>query len=214
MNISTAGVPKDGAPELFTYVDEVIEDCIIDSKYWGTDNFIGRQVAGYDRPLVLISHEAADACAKAADILRKSGFLMKIFDAYRPQRAVDDFIKWVEDEEDIRRKPIHYPDVDKKDFFELGYVAKKSGHTRGSAIDLTIVDMETHLELDMGSIFDFMGPRSHLDAKGLTKVQMSNRAILSDAMTKCGFAVYAYEWWHFSLKDEPYPGMYFDFSIR
>ena len=214
MNISTAAIPKDGVPELFVYVDEVIEDCIIDAKYWGTDNLVGRQVAGYDRPLAVMSLEAANACVKAADILRKRGFIMKIFDAYRPQRAVDDFVNWAEDEEDIRRKPIHYPDVNKKDFFELGYVMKKSGHTRGSAVDLTIVNMKTRQELDMGSIFDFMGPRSHLDAKGLTKTQKSNRNILSDAMTQCGFAAYAYEWWHFSLKDEPYPGMYFDFSIR
>jgi len=214
MNISTAGVPKDGAPELFVYVDEVIEDCIIDAKYWGTDNFMGRQAVGYERPLVVMSLEVANACVKAADILRKRGFLMKIFDAYRPQRAVDDFIKWTEDMEDMRRKPVHYPDVDKKDFLELGYVSKKSGHTRGCAVDLTIVDMKTCQEIDMGSIFDFMGPRSHLDATGLTKAQKSHRAILSGAMTQCGFETYAYEWWHFSLKKEPYPGMYFDFSIR
>ena len=214
MNTSTAGVPKDGISELFVYVDEVIEDCIIDPKYWGTDNYVGRQIIGYDRPLVVASRDAADACAKAADILRKRGFLMKIFDAYRPQKAVEDFANWINDAEDIRRKPIHYPNIDKKDFFKLGYVAKKSGHTRGSSVDLTIVDMKTHQEVDMGSIFDFMDPRSHLDAKGLTKGQKANRAILCDAMTACGFEPYAYEWWHFILKDEPYPGMYFDFSIR
>ena len=214
INISTAGVPKDGVPELFVYVDEVIGDCIIDAKYWGTDNFMGRQVIGYDRPLVVMSREAADACVKAADILRKQGFLMKIFDAYRPQKAVDDFVCWGKDVEDIRRKPVHYPDVDKKEVFKLGYIAVKSGHTRGSAVDLTVVDIKTHQEADMGSIFDFMGARSHLDAEGLTETQKTNRAVLNSAMTACGFEAYAYEWWHFSLKNEPYPDKYFDFSIR
>jgi len=214
MNISTTGIPKDGVPEPFIYVDEIIEDCIIDAKYWGTDNFIGRRINGYDSPLVVMSKDAADACAKAADILRKRGYFMKIFDAYRPQKAVDDFINWAKDVKDIRRKPIHYPEVDKKDFFKLGYVSEKSGHTRGSAVDLTIVDMKTHQELDMGSIFDFMGPRSHLDADGLTELQKSNRAILISAMTECGFETYACEWWHFRLKTEPYPDTYFDFPIR
>ena len=175
---------------------------------------MGRQVVGYGRPLVVISKHAADACVLAADILRKRGFLMKIFDGYRPQRAVDDFMRWAEDVEDVRRKPIHYPDVDKKDFFKLGYIAEKSGHTRGSAVDLTIVDMKTHQELDMGSIYDFLGPLSHLDAEGITKIQESNRAILGDVMTACGFEPYAYEWWHFILKDEPWPDTYFDFSIK
>ncbi|GHS95194.1 D-alanyl-D-alanine dipeptidase [Synergistales bacterium] len=214
MNVSTLRVPKDGLMESFVYVDEVIEDSIIDAKYWGTDNFIGRRIDGYDRPLVVMSGDAANACAKVADILRGRGFLLKIFDAYRPQKAVNDFVRWAEDTGDICRKPIHYPEVDKRDFFKLGYVAKKSGHTRGSAVDLTVVDIKTRQELDMGTIFDFMGPRSHLDAKDLTELQKANRAILSEAMQSCGFETYAYEWWHFSLKNEPHPNEYFDFPIR
>jgi D-alanyl-D-alanine dipeptidase len=130
---------------------------------------------------------------------------------------VDDFVRWAEDAEDIRRKPIHYPEVDKKDLFKLGYIAKRSGHTRGSAVDLTVVDGRTRQELDMGTIFDFMGARSHVVTEGRTKItsaQEDNRSLLRDAMTASGFEPYAWEWWHFSLKDEPYPDTYFDFPVR
>ena len=214
MNISTAGVPKKGLPEGFVYIDELIEDCIVDAKYWGTDNFIGRRIDGYESPLVVMSREAAERCVEVANRLRGKGYLLKIYDACRPQRAVDDFMRWAADIPDIRRKPVHYPNVDKKDFFDLGYVAKKSGHSRGSAVDLTVVDAKTHQELDMGSIFDYLDPRSHIVVEGLTDLQEANRRVLRDAMTACGFATYEYEWWHFSLEKEPYPDTYFDFPIR
>jgi D-alanyl-D-alanine dipeptidase len=214
MNVSTAEVHKDGLPEGFVYIDELIEDCIADAKYWGTDNFAGRRIDGYESPLVVMTREAAACCVRAADILRGRGYWLKIYDAYRPQRAVDDFARWVADVNDIRRKPIHYPRVDKKDFFALGYVAERSGHTRGSAVDLTLVDAQTCQELDMGTVFDFMDPRSHIAAQGLTDQQEANRAILRDAMMASGFEAYAFEWWHFSLRQEPYPETYFDFSVR
>ena len=214
MNISTAGVRKEGLPGGFVYIDEVIEDAIIDAKYWGTDNFIGRRIDGYERPLAAASREVAEGCAEAAKILRERGFFLKIYDAYRPQRAVDDFVRWAADLDDIRRKPVHYPRVDKKDFFALGYIAGRSGHTRGCAADLTLVDRDTRQELDMGSVFDFMDSRSHLSAAGLTEHQQANRALLSGAMTACGFVPYEFEWWHFSLEKEPYPDTYFDFPIR
>ncbi|NLL37275.1 MAG: M15 family metallopeptidase [Fretibacterium sp.] len=214
MNISTAGVPKDGLPEGFVYIDEWIEDCIIDAKYWGTDNFIGSQVDGYERPLVVMARSVAEGCVRAAELLRPQGFLMKFYDSYRPQRAVDHFVRWASDVEDIRRKPVHYPGVDKKDFFELGYVAKRSGHTRGCAVDLTLVDARTHQELDMGSIFDFFSPRSHVITEGLTERQEANRSILRSAMSLSGFSLYDCEWWHFSLKNEPHSDVYFDFPIR
>ncbi|MDR1379102.1 MAG: M15 family metallopeptidase [Synergistaceae bacterium] len=214
MNVSTIGVHKDGLPEGFVYIDELIEDCVVDAKYWGTDNFIGRGVDGYETPLVVMTHEAAEACVRAADILRKRGYWIKFYDAYRPQKAVDDFVRWVADVDDLRRKPIHYPHVNKKDFIVLGYVAERSGHTRGSAVDLTLVDMETCQELDMGSIFDFMDPRSHIVALGLADYQEANRALLRDAMMVSGFEVYPYEWWHFFLRHEPYPETYFDFPVR
>jgi D-alanyl-D-alanine dipeptidase len=214
MNVCTGGIPKDGLPEGFVYIDDLIEDCVIDQKYWGTDNFAGCQIDGYDRPLVIMTTEAAVGCVKAADNLRKQGFLVKFFDAYRPQRAVNHFMRWGADRNDMRRKPIHYPFVDKAKVFELGYVAEKSAHTRGAAVDLTLVDMKTYLELDMGTIFDFMDPRSHADARGLSPVQEQNRRVLRGAMENSGFVQYPYEWWHYNIAKEPYPDTYFDFPIR
>lgn len=214
MNQSVACIQKDGLPAGFVYIDELIEDCIIDAKYAGTDNFMGRPATGYERPLVVMTAEAAEGCVKAAEILRKQGYIMKIFDAFRPQRAVDDFVRWGDDAADQRRKPVHYPTVEKLQMFEQGYIAKKSGHSRGSSVDLTLVDMKTHQELDMGSIFDFMDERSHHGAAGLTPEQEHNRVILRDAMLACGFKIYQEEWWHYNLVTEPYPATYFDFPIR
>ncbi|MDR2629843.1 MAG: M15 family metallopeptidase [Spirochaetaceae bacterium] len=214
MNVSTSGIPKDGLPEGFVYIDDLIEDCIVDQKYWGTDNFVGCRIDGYERPLVVMTVEAAQGAVKAADLLRNRGFLVKFFDAYRPQRAVNHFMRWGADSADIRRKPIHYPFVDKKRVFELGYVAEKSAHTRGTAVDLTLVDVKTYQELNMGTIFDFMDPRSHAVNPDLSPEQKQNRAILREAMENSGFVQYPYEWWHYNLEREPYPDTYFDFPVR
>lgn len=214
MNTSTAGIPKAGLPEGFVYIDELIEDCIIDAKYAGTDNFMGRPAAGYEQPLVVMSRELADCCIKAADTLRKQGYIMKFFDAYRPQSAVDDFCRWGEDLKDIRRKSVHYPNIDKAEIFDQGYIARRSGHTRAKAVDLTIVDMHTHQELDMGSIFDYMDSRSNHGAAGLTPQQEKNRAILRDAMLGAGMTLYEGEWWHYNVNTEPYPDTFFNFPIK
>ncbi len=213
MNQSTMGIKKAGLPEGFVYIDEIIEDSIIDAKYAGTDNFMGRRADGYEKPLVVMTREAAEACRMAADILRKQGYVLIFYDAYRPQRAVDDFCRWGDDLADQRRKPVHYPNVEKVQMFDEGYIARKSGHTRGSTVDLSIVDMKTHQEMDMGSIFDFMDPRSWPDCPDITELQRKNRHILRDVMLQCGFRPYEKEWWHFTLKDEPYPTTYFDFLI-
>lgn len=215
MNQSTVCVPK--ARELqegFVYIDELIEDCIIDAKYFGTDNFMGRPAAGYEQNLVVMSREAAAGCVQAAEIFRKRGYVMKFYDAYRPQQAVDDFCAWGEVVEDQRRKPIQYPNVEKARMFDEGYIARHSGHTRGSAVDLTLVDGTTHQEVDMGSIFDFMDPRSWPDSPAVTPAQHANRMLLRDVMLQCGFEPYECEWWHFKVKNEPYPKTYFNFPIR
>lgn len=215
MNLSTMNVPKARElPEGFVYIDELIEDCIIDAKYAGTDNFMGRPAEGYEQPLVVMCKEAAEGCVKAAEILRRQGYVMKFYDSFRPQRAVDDFCRWGEDLNDQRRKPIQYPNIEKGRMFDEGYIARRSGHTRACAVDLTIVDVKTHQELDMGSIFDFMDPRSWPDSELVTDEQRKNRHILRDAMLACGFAPYENEWWHFSVSPEPYPDTYFDFPIR
>ncbi|GHV34159.1 D-alanyl-D-alanine dipeptidase [Synergistales bacterium] len=213
-NVSVAGVLKQGAPDDFVYIDEYIEDCVIDAKYWGTDNFIGRPIDGYDRPLVILGKKAAEACVQAAKLLRRRGLIMKIFDGYRPQSAVDDMVQWLSDEKDIRRKPIHYPNINKKDLLETGYVTPKSAHSRGNAVDLTLVDEKTSQELDMGSIFDFMDQRSHIITRAITPAQKQNRTYLRDAMCSSGFAEYITEWWHFSLVREPHPDWYYNFPVR
>ena len=213
MNQSTKGIPKKGLPEGFLYVDEVIGDCIVDAKYAGTDNFMGRPAEGYTVPLVVVTKEAAERLVKVAAIFREKGYLMKFYDSYRPQRAVDDFVRWGLDVEDDRRKPIHYPNVEKAQIFELGYIARRSGHTRGCAVDLTLVDRATMQELDMGSIFDFMDARSNHGAKGLTPLQEANRALLCDIMCADGFRKYDGEWWHYSVTPVPHPDTYFDFPI-
>jgi D-alanyl-D-alanine dipeptidase len=192
----------------------MIEDCIVDQKYWGTDNFVGCRIDGYEQPLVVMAVEAARGAVKAAGLLRERGFFVKFFDAYRPRRAVDHFMRWGADPQDIRRKPIHYPHVDKERILELGYVAEKSAHTRGAAVDLTLVDQTTYQELDMGTIFDFMDPRSHAVTPGLSPQQEENRLILRKAMENSGFVQYPNEWWHYNLAREPYPDRYFDFPIR
>ena len=214
MNISTKGIPKKGLPAGFLYVDEVIDDCIVDAKYAGTDNFLGRAVDGYNAPLVVVTQAVADRLVLAAAALREKGLILKIFDAYRPQRAVDDFVRWGKDPEDCRRKPVHYPNEEKRDMFLKGYIALKSGHTRGCAVDLTLVDKRTHQELDMGSIFDFMDLRSHHGAPGLSALQEGNRALLRDALCGHGFRLYQEEWWHYIAVPEPWPDTYFDFPIE
>lgn len=214
MNQSTKGIPKKGLPEGFLYADDVITDCIVDAKYAGTDNFMGTKADGYEQPLCVITKEAAERLVKAAAVLRENGYIMKFFDCYRPQRAVNHFMRWGGDIGDDRMKPIHFPNVNKADMFEEGYIARKSGHSRGCAVDLTLVDVHTWQELDMGSIFDFMDVRSHHGAPGLTPLQESNRAILRDAMCSNGFRLYSEEWWHYTVDPEPYPDTYFDFPIE
>ncbi len=214
MNISTKGIPKKGLPKGFVYIDDLIEDCIVDAKYAGTDNFMGRPACGYNQPLAVVCDEAAERLVPAAETFRRKGLVMKFFDCYRPQRAVDDFMRWGVDIADDRMKPIHYPNVEKSDMFELGYIARKSGHTRSCAVDLTLVDTTTWQELDMGSIFDFMDARSHHGAAGLTALEQHNRELLRDTMLANRFRLYSEEWWHYIVDPEPYPDTYFDFPIE
>lgn len=214
MNISIVGIPKKGLPDGFVYADELVPDCIADAKYAGTDNFMGVPAEGYRQPLVVVSRAVGEGLIRAANALRPKGYLLKLFDGYRPQSAVDHFARWAADEADSRRKLIHYPNVEKRLLFELGYIAGKSGHTRGRAIDLTLVDAATHQELDMGSIFDFMDERSHHGASGLSPSQRANRLVLREAMCGAGFVAYEEEWWHYNIVPEPYPGVYFEFAVE
>ncbi|MBQ6972908.1 MAG: M15 family metallopeptidase [Synergistaceae bacterium] len=198
----------------FVYLAEAVPDAILEIRYYGTYNFVGDRIDGYERPVAMLTKEAAEALRKVSDELVSKGYRLKIYDAYRPQKAVNHFEAWARDLKDTRMKDYFYPELDKSVLFDQGYIDHRSGHSRGSTLDLTLFDMSTEKEADMGGTFDYFGEKSHPDYKGLTPAQYSNRMILRDAMTKHGFKPLATEWWHFTLKDEPYPETYFTFPVK
>ena len=198
----------------FVSVSDVIPDALLDVRYYTTYNFVGERIDGYEQPVVLMTKEAAAALALVNRDMRAQGLRLVIYDAYRPQRAVDHFVRWAEDVSDTRMKAIFYPEVDKADLFERGFIAKRSGHSRGSTVDLTLLDEKSGMLLDMGGPFDFFGELSHPDFAGVTKEQHANRMLLREAMLKHGFKPLSTEWWHFTLVNEPYPDAYFDFPVR
>lgn len=201
-------------PTGFVVLGEFIPDIIQEIRYYSTYNFVGDRIDGYEQPCALMTLEAAQALKAVSDDVMKMGYRLKVYDAYRPQMAVDHFVRWAKDLDDKRMKKYFYPKVDKTRLFADGYIAAKSGHTRGSTIDLTLFDMKTGKEVDMGGTFDHFGIESHPDYKGnLTKAQLKNRKILRDAMLRHGFKPLDTEWWHFTLKDEPYPDTYFTFPV-
>lgn len=212
--INQASEEENSIPEGFVYAEELIPDVVLEVRYYLADNFVGSRVDGYLAPKVILTVEAAEALAAVADELRQQGLALKIFDGYRPQQAVNHFIRWAADVEDIKMEDKYYPEVDKKDLFRLGYIARKSGHSRGSTVDLTLVDIDTGEELDMGSGFDYFGEISHHDTDLISEVQLQNRTILKKVMEKHGFIPYSGEWWHYTLENEPYPNTYYDFPVQ
>ena len=201
-------------PDGFVSVTDVIPDALLDVRYYSTYNFVGERVDGYEAPVVLLTREAAAALALVNQDMRQKGLRLVIYDGYRPQRAVDHFVRWAEDVSADSLKPIFYPDVDKRDLFARGFIAKRSGHSRGSTVDLTLLDEKTGTLLDMGGPFDFFGELSHPDYTGVTPEQHANRMLLRQAMLARGFKPLSTEWWHFTLVNEPYPSTYFDFPVR
>ena len=195
----------------FVVLADYVPHAIQEIRYHSSYNFIGERIDGYEEPVALITIEAARALKAASNELFVMGYKLKVFDAYRPARAVKHFVLWGIEDQDLRMKPFFYPDLPKRELFSRGYIAKKSSHSRGSAIDLTLVDMKTGKEVDMGSPFDFFSIESHPDYKGITEDQYENRMMLRNVMLRNGFEPYECEWWHFVLKDEPYPDTYFDF---
>ena len=212
-NVNAAPNPNDSSG--FVVLSDVVPDIIQEIRYYSTYNFVGDGINGYEEPCALMTKEAAAALKRVADYLRPKGYLLKVYDAYRPQMAVDNFMAWAKDVNDTRMKKYFYPELDKAVLFPQGYIAEKSGHSRGSTLDLTLFDMSTGKEVDMGGTFDYFGERSHPDYKGdLTARQLANRKILRDAMLRCGFKPLDTEWWHFTLKNEPYPDTYFTFPVH
>ena len=219
----------------FVLLSDYVPDAILEIRYYSTYNLVGDRIDGYERPTAMLTVEAARALKAVSDDLKAQGYRLKIFDAYRPQRAVFHFMRWAKDTKDTRMKPYFYPDLDKSVLFKLGYIAEKSGHTRGSTVDLTLFDMKKGKEVDMGKTFDWFGPESHPDWCGdpetgrytgkfpgnrppeggkINAVQFKNRMILRRAMMRHGFKPIKEEWWHFTLANEPYPDTYFDHPVR
>jgi D-alanyl-D-alanine dipeptidase len=183
-------------------------------RYASSHNFMGRRVPGYDAPRCLLTREAASALARAQAALQADGYGLKVFDCYRPKRAVEAFVQWAADPNDTARKAEFYPEIEKKDLFRLGYIARQSSHSRGSTVDLTMVSLANGEEVDMGSAFDLFSPRSNFAHTGGSPEARANRARLRAAMEQAGFAPYETEWWHFTLKGEPFPETAFDIPIR
>ncbi len=222
---------SDTTPKGFVRLAEAVPDAILEIRYYSTYNFVGDRIDGYERPTALLTVEAAKALKAVSDDVKKQGYRLKIFDAYRPQRAVTHFMNWAKDVNDTRMKPYFYPNLDKSVLFAQGYIDEKSGHSRGSTVDLTLFDMATEKEVDMGGTFDWFGKESHPDWCGnpetkkytgtnnnekgkISAEQFKNRMILRDAMMRHGFKPLVEEWWHFTLKNEPYPNTYFDYPVK
>ncbi len=197
----------------FVLLSDYVPGIIQEIRYYSTYNFIGDRIDGYEQPCAIITKEAARALKAVSNEMNVKGYRLKIFDAYRPAIAVKHFVMWGIEDLDQRMKPFFYPDLEKTALFELGYIASKSSHSRGSTVDLTLLNMETGKEVDMGSPFDFFSEISHPDYKGVTDEQFENRMMLQKVMVKHGFEPIDCEWWHFTLKNEPYPSTYFEFPV-
>ncbi len=211
ISISSCGqnLPKD-----FVYLSNIDESIQTEMRYISYNNFIGKPIDGYKKAVIIVTEPAAIALKNVQKQLLEFNLSLKIFDAYRPQQAVDHFVVWAKALNDTLMKRQYYPDVPKTELFKRGYISAKSGHTRGSTLDLTIIDLTTNTELDMGSPYDFFGEQSHALNDKLSKKQRANRLLLRNLMVTNGFKPIKSEWWHFTLKDEPFPDTYFDFPIK
>ncbi|WP_297311681.1 M15 family metallopeptidase [Neptuniibacter sp.] len=198
------------------FVDLLASDPSIsmDLKYFTGDNFVGEKIAGYEREICLITQPAAQALERVQQQLATFGLGLKVFDAYRPQRAVNHFINWCGSEGPCLTQSRFFPDLERNQLFSEGYLVRHSSHSRGSTVDLTLVDRQTGQELEMGTEFDFFGPESWFDCLTVSGQARANRMLLQQVMVQHGFVPFHQEWWHFTLQDEPYPNRYFDFPIN
>ena len=197
----------------FVYLNDIDDSIIVDLKYYSSENFTGRFVDGYLANKAILTNEAGIALSNAQKDFNKLGYSLILYDAYRPQSAVDFFVRWSTNLNDTLFKNLYYPDIKKSNLFKLGYIAYKSGHSRGSTIDVSLVDITTNKEIDMGTIFDYFGIESHTFYDNLTENQKANRLLLYEIMSNNGFQNYSKEWWHYTLKNEPFQ-KYFNFLIN
>ncbi len=212
--VAESDVKLSGDASDFVLLSEAVPDAILEIRYYSTYNFIGDRIDGYEEPLAILTKEAAAALKEVSDELVSMGYRLKIFDAYRPQMAVTNFMNWALDPDDARMKEYFYPELEKDVLFPQGYIAEHSGHSRGSTLDLTLFDMKTEREVDMGGTFDYFGELSHPDYTDITEEQYAMRMLLREVMVKHGFKPLAEEWWHFTLENEPFPDTYFTFPIN
>lgn len=215
--LSAAFVVSDAAAsgtDPFVDTAGAVPGLVVEMRYAGSDNFVGRPIAGYEAPRCLLTPQAARALARAQADLAAEGLGLKVFDCYRPLRAVADFAAWARDPADARMKAAYYPAIDKRDLFRLGYIAERSAHSRGSTVDLTLVGLEDGREIDMGTPFDLFDPASATESRAVSRAQRDNRLRLRAAMIRAGFAPYPQEWWHFTLRNEPFAATAFDRPVR
>jgi zinc D-Ala-D-Ala dipeptidase len=215
--LSCGLVCAEGLPDGFVYVEEAVPGIRIDLRYFTDSNFLGRRVDGYLAPRCILTKMAAEALDKVQQELKPFGLGLKIFDAYRPQRAVTDFVRWGKDLSETKMRVEYYPKTPKENLFKEGYISEKSSHSRGSTVDLTIVSLDNHhaeSELDMGTSFDFFGPEAWPASQLVSPVHRAHRMLLHVLMRKHGFEPFSKEWWHFTFKNEPFPDTYFDFPIQ
>ncbi|MDB4402290.1 M15 family metallopeptidase [Algibacter sp.] len=201
-------------PNGFIYAEDVIPDLEVELRYFTSNNFVGQPIEGYHSNKLILTLESAQALKLVHEALQEQNLCLKVYDGYRPQSAVNHFIKWARDLDDTINKHTFYPDVKKRNLFKDEYIASKSGHSRGSTLDLTIIDGNTGIPLDMGSAYDFFGQESWIDYTNITEKQKINRQLLQRFMLKFGFRNYPKEWWHFTLKGEPFRDTYFDFAVK
>jgi D-alanyl-D-alanine dipeptidase len=199
--------------DAFVYVDEHVSGVYWDAKYATWDNFTGKPVDGYLANRIVGTRPLCAALARARDEAAARGFGLLLWDGYRPQRAVDGFLRWLRQPEDGRTKQRHYPNLERAEMIECGYVAARSGHSRGGAVDLTLYDLAGGRRAPMGGDFDLMDAISHHGAEGIAAAEARNRDCLRQIMEAAGFDSYALEWWHYTLRDEPFPDTYFDFPV-
>jgi len=201
-------------PDGFVYVKTIIPDLDIELRYNTTNNFVGKRIDGYNSNKLILTKEVALALKQVHEALQNQNLCLKVYDGYRPQRAVNHFMRWAENLNDTINKQVFYPDINKKFLFEEEYIATRSGHSKGSTVDVTIIDGNTGNPLDMGSSYDFFGEASWVDYPNITDAQKANRQLLQQVMLKYGFKNYYKEWWHFTLRNEPFPNTFFDFPIQ
>ncbi|MEP5338502.1 MAG: M15 family metallopeptidase [Algibacter sp.] len=201
-------------PKGFVYVKDSIPTLDIELRYFTSNNFVGTLIDGYQSNRLILTAEATQALKNVQTELEDHNLCLKVYDGYRPQKAVNHFMRWANDLNDTINKLVFYPDVDKKNLFKEEYIASRSGHSKGSTLDLTIIDGETGKPIDMGSDYDFFGQESWVNSQKITDKQKSNRQLLQSIMIKHGFKNYPKEWWHFTLNDEPFPTTYFNFDIK